>query len=74
MTLQRKSIENEKYREYVFKDGSVYRIDSPKDLYTRIGGTTHRVVAKSGVTHCVQAPGQGECIALRWVSDPPVNF
>lgn len=54
----------EEWREYDF-GRRVYRIDKPVTLWTRPGGTTHRVLDSEGVTHCVPAPGQFGC-ALRW--------
>lgn len=64
---------DEEYREYEFS-GRVYRIASPKALYYRIGGTTHRVVDAYGVTHCVPSPGVEGCV-LRWKASPnPVQF
>lgn len=66
-------ISDETYREYDF-GGRTYRIDNPKQLYYRSGGSTHRVVDASGVTHCVPAPGVGGC-ALRWYAPSnPVSF
>lgn len=73
--LQPKDLTVEQYREYEF-GGRVYRIESPVALYSRAGGTTHRVVDSDGVVHCVPAPGQLGCV-LRWKSkDPnkPVDF
>lgn len=70
-----KSIRSEAYREYSF-GGRTYRIDRPVSLYTRQGGTTHRVVDRQGVVHCVPAPGMGDCV-LRWKNRDtakPVNF
>ena len=79
--LIEKDISWEMWREYDFLvDGGpfhrVYRIENPKKLFYRVGGTTHRVVDEFGVAHCVPAPGQQGCI-LRWqnlVGDKPVNF
>jgi hypothetical protein len=70
-----KNLTVELWREYDF-GGRVYRIDNPKELYHRPGGTTHRVVDSVGVVHCLPAPGQLGCV-LRWQSkDPskPVDF
>ena len=72
MTLEAKDISSEEYREYEFGD-RVYRIVAPKILYSRPGGTTHRVVDSVGVTHCVPAPGILGCV-LRWKATPPVSF
>jgi hypothetical protein len=65
----------ELWREYDF-GGRVYRIDQPNTLYTRPGGTTHRVVDSIGIVHCLPAPGQNGCV-LRWQSKDltkPVQF
>lgn len=61
--------------EYDF-GGRVYRIGNPVELYTRPGGTTHRVVDSAGVVHCVPAPGIFGCV-LRWQTkdlNNPVQF
>lgn len=70
--LTEKDISSEVWREYDF-GGRVYRIEMPKKLYSRAGGTTHRVVDESGVTHCCPAPGVDGCV-VRWKADPPVSF
>jgi hypothetical protein len=65
----------EEWREYDF-GGRVYRIERPKELQCRPGGSTHRVVGSDGVVHCLPAPGVCGCV-LRWKSvDPakPVEF
>lgn len=65
----------EKWREYDF-GGRTYRIDSPQRLYLSESGSTHRVLDKAGVVHCLPAPGKCGCV-LRWESvDPskPVAF
>jgi hypothetical protein len=63
----------ELWREYDF-GGRVYRIDNPKTLYTRAGGTTHRVEGPDGVVHCLPAPGHLGCV-LRWKQkDGSVSF
>ncbi len=73
--LQEFDLTPEEWREYDF-GGRVYRIESPKSLFMRQGGTTHRVVDQGNVVHCVPAPGQNGCI-LRWKSrntSEPVSF
>ncbi len=75
MNLKVFSLEEEEWREYDFA-GRVYRIVYPVLLVYREGGTTHRVVDKSGRVHCVPAPGYHGCV-LRWYSRegyPPVGF
>ena len=54
----------EEFREYDF-GGRTYRITNPIAFYSRVGGTTHRVVDGSGLVHCVPAPGVSGCV-LRW--------
>lgn len=73
--LTTSDLTKEEYREYDF-GGRVYRIESPKTLYMRKGGSTHRVLDAAGVVHCIPAPGVGGC-ALRWKpknADEPVQF
>jgi hypothetical protein len=73
--LLKNSITTEAFREYDF-GGRVYRINKPKTLFMRPGGTTHRVVDSKGMVHCVPAPGFNGCI-LRWQNKDtkvPVNF
>jgi hypothetical protein len=68
-------ITTEAWREYDF-GGRVYRIESPRTLYFRVGGSTHRVVDSNDVVHCVPGPGYRGC-ALRWQNrdtSVPVNF
>jgi len=70
-----RDISSEVWREYDF-GGRVYRIDTPAKLYTRPGGTTHRVVDAVNIVHCVPAPGVNGCV-LRWSSknpERPVEF
>lgn len=55
------SIANESFREYVYPEGSVYRIDQPVDLYIVNG--SHRVVDERGITH---RPERGY-VGIRWV-------
>ena len=67
------SLQSEVYREYVFPDGSIYRIDSPDALLLKDGSTGHRVVASDGVVHYIP----GLWIALRWKTkegELPVAF
>lgn len=74
--MEQKDLSGELWREYDFGGGRVYRIESPSMLYTRTGGTTHRVVDANGVVHCLPAPGHMGCV-LRWKSKDhrkPVAF
>jgi hypothetical protein len=73
----------ELWREYHFgcpktKVTTIYRINNPVRLYLPKDReyTTHRVLDKDGVVHCVPAPGYHGCV-LRWKNrNPkiPVNF
>lgn len=54
----------EEWREYDFS-GRCYRIANPVSIAFRANGNTHRVTDAAGVTHCVPAPGQGDCV-VRW--------
>jgi hypothetical protein len=76
--LEERDIGVEEWREYEWdyllegeKHTKIYKINSPKKVYFRKGGTTHRVTDGRGITHCVPAPGQQGCV-LRW--DGPVIF
>jgi hypothetical protein len=65
MSLIEKNIECEQWREYLIVAGMngddilcvPYRIDNPKKLYYRDGGSTHRVLDSEGVVHCVPSVG-----------------
>ncbi len=73
--LMNRNIETEMWREYDF-GGRIYRIEYPKELAFRPGGSTHRIVDQHNVVHCVPAPGYHGCV-LRWESKtnlPPVKF
>lgn len=73
--LTQGDLTDEQYREYDW-NGRTYRINNPVSLFQRPGGTTHRVVDKDGVVHCIPAPGQGDCV-LRWKTKRgkrPVKF
>lgn len=70
-----RDITSEAWREYDF-GGRVYRIENPRRLFYREGGTTHRVVDGDSVAHCVPAPGVNGCV-LRWHGKdggPDVSF
>jgi len=74
LPLRANSLETELYREYDIPGRrDPYRIDNPQTLY--LGGSTHRVLDKDGVIHCIPFPGNGT--VLRWKSRPeasPVAF
>ena len=69
--LQEFDISAELWREYDF-GGRVYRIENPKTLFYRQGGSTHRVVTADGIVHCLPAPGVEGCV-LRWENRDPNN-
>lgn len=69
--LRQFDITTELYREYDF-GGRTYRIDLPKTLFYREGGTTHRIEGSDGVVHCLPAPGNNGCV-LRWVNKDASN-
>ena len=69
--LSKNDITTEEWREYDF-GGRVYRIDAPKTLFMRPGGTTHRVLDFNNVVHCVPAPGLNGCV-LRWSNKDKTN-
>ena len=58
--LNEYDISTELYRTYrmINKVGQQvdYRIDGPITLFIRPGGSTHRVLDKAGIVHCVPAP------------------
>lgn len=66
-----RDISNESWREYEH-GGVTYRIMNPIALVIKDKGTTHRIIDNDGVTHCHPIPGNG--CALRWFSNPPINF
>ena len=73
--LKEFDISHERWREYDW-GGRKYRINKPKKLFIRDGGTTHRVVDSDGIAHCVPSVGVMGCV-LRWYNGqdaPPVNF
>lgn len=79
MSMKEDLVENslavELWREYDF-EGRVYRINEPVSLTYRKGGSTHRIVDKDGVCHCLPGPGYRGCV-LRWKNRDglhPVSF
>ncbi len=79
MDLIERDISQELWREYDFNGGNqhrVYRIDNPKKLFIRPGGSTHRIVDADGVAHLCPGPGFRGCV-IRWYNgegNDPVNF
>lgn len=68
-TLRRQSLRDEAFREYEFGPTAnrvTYRIENPRTLITRPGGTTHRVVDAKGTVHCIPAPSPEAGVVLRW--------
>ncbi len=59
--LEFKDLSDEQYREYVFPNGSVVRINNPKGLNVKappagtIGGGSHRVLDEAGLSHYIPA-------------------
>ena len=75
--LSQGDLSDELTRTYHFADGSTYVISEPKILYTRPGGTTHRVLDAKGIVHCVAFPGPSGSTVVSWVpriSSDPVKF
>ena len=73
--LKEFDISKERWREYDWA-GRIYRINAPRQLFLRPGGSTHRVVDDSGIVHCVPSVGVMGCV-LRWENkdyNRPVNF
>ncbi|QIG67355.1 hypothetical protein EVB39_026 [Rhizobium phage RHph_TM3_3_9] len=71
--MRENAIDTEQYREYVYGDGTVYRIDRPKTLFVKSDdrGDSHRIVDDNDVTHY---PKRG-WIAIRWYAPTePVSF
>lgn len=67
--MDAKDITDELWREYDFGD-RIYRIYEPVKLW--IGTTTHRVLDRTGVVHCVPSVGYAGCV-LRWDPRDPKN-
>lgn len=68
--LKKFDISGEQWREYdVVGREWPYRIDKPRTLYIRPGGTTHRIVDAEGVAHCVPFGGTSGTV-VRWYSKP----
>lgn len=58
-------ISDEAVREYETHGVGTYRIENPVGVYMRPGGSTHRVVDRNGVAHCIAFPNDGKTV-LRW--------
>ncbi len=80
--MKRFDLGQEEWREYEFGEVDdprpirIYRIDNPKTLFVRTGGSTHRVLDANGIMHCVPAVGFAGCV-LRWKprdANNPVQF
>lgn len=57
-------ISSEQFREYVYGDGRIFRVERPSMLF--IVGGTHRVVDVYGVTHRPERSYAG----IRWQARP----
>lgn len=69
--MKKLDISNETWREYVYKDGHIYRIENPQLLFIKDGGTGHRVIDKAGTVHWVPV---NVWHAIRWQSPDGVSF
>lgn len=66
-------IQTEQFREYLFSDGTVYRIVKPTTLWVKKsdGGDSHRVLDAEGITHYIPSGWR----VIRWSApDAPVTF
>lgn len=63
--LSLRDISTEEVRVYETAGIGEYRIAQPVGVYLREGGTTHRVVDRQGVCHCIAFPNEGRTV-LRW--------
>jgi len=75
--LKAGDLSDESSRTYHFASGHRYLILNPKTLYTRPGGTTHRVVDDDGTVHLVAFPGPNADTVITWeprTLDKPVAF
>ena len=71
--MKEHDISTEDWREYVYGDGSAYRIEKPKRLLVKDRENlpdSHRVVDENGVTHYPNPTW----VAVRWEADPAVSF
>lgn len=70
--LIRKDITSETWREYIYTDGFVIRVEAPVRLYIKKSekGDSHRVIDTAGTTHYVPVGWR----TLRWNADPEVEF
>lgn len=72
-------LSGEEWREYDMETEfgrRVYRIENPKTLYFRVGGSTHRVLDRAGEMHLLPGPGYRNCV-IRWKprdASAPVAF
>lgn len=55
--LVKNDVSSEAWREVIYADGTVYRIDSPVTLWYRKGGSTLRILDAGGIVHLVPGPG-----------------
>ena len=61
-------LSQEVWRRYQFADGSTYEINDPVRLFTRPGGTTHRVLDESGYFHLIAFPGPAGSTTVTWLN------
>ena len=70
--MKSQDISKEKWREYDYGKGVVYRIEYPVVLFQREDGTGHRVLDANGVTHWCPV---NVWHVIRWYApDEPVSF
>ncbi len=75
--LNEGDLRGEVKRTYHFASGHEYHIFDPVTLYTRPGGTTHRVLDETGTVHCIAFPGPNADTIVTWQpkqEDKPVSF
>lgn len=73
--LKTGDLSDEAWREYDMETDfgrRVYRIENPKTLHFRVGGSTHRIVDQAGVVHLVPGPGYRNCV-IRWMPRDPAK-
>lgn len=66
INLTVRDLSGEVWRKYIFASGVVHFIEGPVKLYTRPGGTTHRIVDAKGIVHCIAFPGPNGDTVLQW--------
>ena len=57
-------ISDELYRDVYLANGNVHRINAPKRLFMREGGSTHRVTTEDGSVYCYADPSTGKSMVV----------